>query len=85
MSVCTHPVLQPSKVSYIQVADASFLTWAAGRLSGVTTLQVLPCQSARDRVAQLSLTAGPFLLSTLVMPKGPHSHVQYVANPMTGL
>ena len=42
----------------MQVADAHFASWAAGRLTGVTGLHVLPCQSAVDRIAQSNLTAG---------------------------
>lgn len=42
----------------MQVADTNFLTWAKGRLSGVTVLLIYPCQSIGDRVAQHDLTAG---------------------------
>ncbi len=42
----------------MQVADTTFLTWAKGRLSGVTALLIYPCQSTGDRVAQHDLTAG---------------------------
>ena len=62
-----HPFTVSTDAGFVvQVADPVFLMWAIGRLTGVTSLHVLPCHSAGDKVPQLRLTTGALVASTHV-------------------
>ena len=56
-------------IMVMQVADSHFARWAADRLTGVTGLHVLPCQSAVNRIAQSNLTAGEVGAPTCCMDR----------------